>query len=215
MSRSDDGLREPDFGDGPDAEEFARLLQLALESREIRGLIRSAGHAVHADLLRTEALRERAVIAAVAAPEYRAFLRAASTTGVRAEAPPEPPDDAPGPERGSTLAVLAVLTPALSAMAAVLLLLIAYALHLVGFHAHLARGLHNAGWMFAGIAALCALPALAALLITAARKRPAAQAGPAPDSEAARAYELWRQALLERGILPDLRDRIATADRRQ
>ncbi|WP_438295305.1 hypothetical protein [Streptomyces sp. HUAS TT7] len=215
MGRSDDGLREQGFGDGLDAEEFARLLQLALTSREIKGLLRSAGHAVDADRLRTEALGECAVIAAVAAPEYRAFLRAASTTDVRAEAPPEPLDDVPEPERGGALAVLAVLAPALSALAAVLLLLIGYALHLVGFHAHLVRGLHNAGRMFAGLAAICALPGLAALLITAARNRPAAQARPAPDSEAARAYELWRQALLERGILPHLRERIATANRRR
>lgn len=81
MSRSDDGLREQD------AEEFARLLQLALKSREIKGLLRSAGHAVDADRLRSEALRERARIAASAACEYRAFLRAAAATGVRAEAP--------------------------------------------------------------------------------------------------------------------------------
>ncbi|WP_406509897.1 hypothetical protein [Streptomyces sp. NBC_00212] len=213
MSRSDDGLREQD------AEEFAHLLQLALTSREIKGLLRSAGHAVDADRLRGEALRERARIAAAAACEYRAFLRAAAATDVRAEAPPEPLDDIPEPERGGLLTVLAVLTPALSAMAAALLLLIGYALHLVGLHAHLARGLHNAGWMFASLAALSALPGLVALLVTAARNRPAAQAGPgpqagpAPHPEAVRAYELWRQALLERGILPHLRERTAAASR--
>ncbi|MFI6471017.1 hypothetical protein ACIBL5_12295 [Streptomyces sp. NPDC050516] len=207
MSRSDDGLREQD------AEEFAHLLQLALESTEIKGLLRSAGHAVDADRLRSEALRERARIAAAAACEYRAFLRAAAATDVRAEAPSEPLDDIPEPERGGLLAVLAVLTPALSAMAAALLLLIGYALHLVGLHAHLARGLHNAGWMFAGLAALSVLPGLVALLVTAARNRPAAQAGPAPHPEAVRAYELWRQALLERGILPHLREHTAAASR--
>lgn len=207
MSRSDDGLREQD------AEEFAHLLQLALKSREIKGLLRSAGHAVDVDRLRSEALRERARIAAAAACEYRAFLRAAAATDVRAEAPAEPLDDIPEPERGGLLAVLAVLTPALSAMAAALLLLIGYALHLVGLHAHLARGLHNAGWMFAGLAALSVLPGLVALLVTAARNRPAAQAGPGPHPEAVRAYELWRQALLERGILPHLREYTAAASR--
>jgi hypothetical protein len=96
-------------------------------------------------------------------------------------------------------------------MAAVLFLLIGYALQLVGFHPHLARALRNSGWMFTGLAAVSALPGLAALLITAARNRPVAEASPAPDPEAARAYELWRQALLERGILPHLREHIAAA----
>ncbi|MGW2859530.1 serine/threonine-protein kinase [Streptomyces sp. SDr-06] len=206
MHRSD-GLREQD------AREFARLLQQALDSREIRGLLRSSRHAVDAGRLRAGALRERAGIAAVANPEYQAFLRAAALPEVRADAQAQPPDDLQEPGRGGLLAVLAVLTPTLSAMAAVLLLLIGYALRLVGLHVHLARGLHNAGWMLAGLAAVSALPGLAAVLVTAARNRPSPQTAPPPGPEAAHAYELWRQALLERGILPHLRRRIEAAHR--
>ncbi|MFJ8386523.1 hypothetical protein ACIQ9Q_18730 [Streptomyces sp. NPDC094438] len=206
MNRSD-GLRTQD------AEEFARLLQLALDSREIRRQLRSVAQAVDVEELRIRALRELGTIAAAAAAEHRAFLRAAATAEERAGGHPGPDDEPadPEPERGGLLAVLAVLTPALAAIAAALLLLIGYALQLAGFHPHLARGLRNSGWLFAGLAALSALPGLAALLITAARNRPAAQAGPAPDPETARAYELWRQALLERGILPHLREHIAAA----
>lgn len=72
----------------------------------------------------------------------------------------------------------------------------------------------TAGWFFAAVAAAAVLVAAIGLLVTALRN--GATALPAVDDEqeelpeeVARAREAWRHALLERGILPFLRDALA------
>ncbi|MGW4701641.1 hypothetical protein ACWEP1_15020, partial [Streptomyces sp. NPDC004285] len=58
------------------------------------------------------------------------------------------------------------------------------------------------------------LRAGAGLLLTALRNSPAAADGTATaDDELSRAREAWRRALLERGILPFLRDALAATQR--
>jgi hypothetical protein len=64
------------------------------------------------------------------------------------------------------------------------------------------------GWVFGAVTAIAILVAAVGLLLTALRNKPSALGGPYGefDGEVARAREAWREALLERGVLPFLRD---------
>ncbi|MFF4508389.1 hypothetical protein [Streptomyces sp. NPDC001401] len=70
-----------------------------------------------------------------------------------------------------------------------------------------AQSMITAGWVSGAVLA----GALAALLAFALRNRPSLEAGPHGElsKELARAKEAWREALLERGILPFLREALA------
>ncbi|MGW1927463.1 hypothetical protein ACWCQ0_53595, partial [Streptomyces massasporeus] len=125
---------------------------------------------------------------------------------VRPEAAPAPTGRPrqPATAGNGLLAALAVLTPVLSAAAAAIFLLLGYGLQLTGTQQHLAVALIRAGWIAGAVAVLAAATAGTALVITAARHR-ATSRRPQPGAAAlARAHAAWRQALLERGLLPFL-----------
>ncbi|GAA3507301.1 hypothetical protein [Streptomyces showdoensis] len=121
----------------------------------------------------------------------------------------------PDPEAAGAglLAVAAVLVPVLSGAAALVFLLIGYVLTLLDPRSSFAGALTGAGWWFAALAGAGVLFAAAGLVVTALRAgRP-----PADDDEeeaeeeaedleddVSRAREAWRNALLERGIVPFL-----------
>ncbi|MGW2050415.1 hypothetical protein ACWCPF_35365 [Streptomyces sp. NPDC001858] len=107
-------------------------------------------------------------------------------------------------------AVLAVLTPVLAGTAAVIFLLVGYLLNVLVPTASIAVPLLTTGWVFAAITAASILVGGTALLLTALReaRAPTTQHDPA-DDEVARAREVWHEALLERGILPFLREALA------
>ncbi|NJP42955.1 hypothetical protein [Actinacidiphila epipremni] len=105
-------------------------------------------------------------------------------------------------------AVLAVLTPLLAGAAALIFLLIGYAMGAVHPQPAIAQPLRTAGWFFAAVAAAAVLLGAIGLLLTALRDGSTAlhdaPDGLPPEVHAAR--EAWQQALLERGLLPFLDD---------
>ncbi|MBV2354796.1 hypothetical protein KUM39_10530 [Streptomyces sp. J2-1] len=118
---------------------------------------------------------------------------------------------APAPAGAGAVAVVAVLAPVLAGAAAAIFLLVGYVLRAVAPQQAFARSMLTAGWVFGAIAAAAILLAGAGLLITALRNGPSARAAvhDRASEEVARARDAWRDALLERGILPFLRDALA------
>ncbi|MFJ4894964.1 hypothetical protein ACIP5U_33965 [Streptomyces sp. NPDC088788] len=103
------------------------------------------------------------------------------------------------------VAVVAVLAPFLAGAASAIFLLVGYVLKMLNPEPALAQSMLNAGWLFAGVTAAALVTAAAGLLVTALRN--GAPPGSESDDECgevARAKEAWRDALLQRGILPFL-----------
>ncbi|MCF6522154.1 hypothetical protein [Streptomyces sp. JJ36] len=111
------------------------------------------------------------------------------------------------------LAIVSVLAPLLAGTAAVIFLLVGYALHVLSPEPALAEGMRNAGWAFTALAAATALLGMGGVLLTAVRNGSrgavAPPGGSALAEEVAQARAAWREALLERGILPFLREALA------
>ncbi|WP_405584062.1 hypothetical protein [Streptomyces sp. NBC_01190] len=102
--------------------------------------------------------------------------------------------------------VLAVLTPLLAGAAAVIFLIIGYALAAVSPEPAIAGPLRTAGWFFAVITAAAVVLGVVGLLLTAVRDGSGA-IHDAPDSlppEVGRARLHWRETLLSSGMLPFL-----------
>ncbi|MES4902360.1 MULTISPECIES: hypothetical protein [unclassified Streptomyces] len=109
-------------------------------------------------------------------------------------------------------AVLSVLAPVLAGTAAVIFLLVGYLLHLLDPTPSIAQPMVTAGWLFAALTAAGLLIAAVGLLLTAMRNGTGAIRGSARSAqreEVDRTREAWRLALLERGVVPFLRDALA------
>ncbi|MFF3956505.1 hypothetical protein ACFYY1_25285 [Streptomyces sp. NPDC001890] len=121
----------------------------------------------------------------------------------------------PAPEAtgAGVLAVILVLLPVLAGTATVLLLLAGYLLKMLNPPPSFASTMVGAGWSFAAITVAAVLAAAVGLVITALRRGSTSRTTEDQDEElwedVARAREAWRHALLERGILPFLRDALA------
>ncbi|MEU1307395.1 hypothetical protein ABZ419_00605 [Streptomyces cinnamoneus] len=224
-----------------DRPEFERVLDQALRSAdrdpEISALAAAIGQRLNTEQLRTMALSATAAISACAAPEYQDFvsareeLRARSTAARpqpvgRAVAPAAPPgdedpdagtdpaalpgDEDPGAGAG---AVLVVLAPVLAGIAAFLFLLIGYVMRTVGSNEAVADQMIKVGWWFGGFTVAGVLIAMSGMLRTALRngRRPEGLPADRLTEEAEQAREAWRQALLDRGIMPFLREALANA----
>lgn len=202
---------------------FAHALGQALDSPEVREAMRRVPGTADREQLRTRAHRERGALCAAAAPEYETYARLRSALGAPPSDETHPRPRTAADSGGGLLPALAVLVPSLGAVAAALFLAIGFGMRLVGFHRQFADELVYAGWLAAGIAAAATVAGLAWMLVTAARNRSAttADGGPAPgpgadagtgarglEPEVARARAAWQRALLERGVLPFLLDRI-------
>ena len=118
------------------------------------------------------------------------------------------------------VAMVSVLAPVLAGTAAVIFLTLGYTLHLLTPEPAVAGPIRSVGWVFAALAAAGILIAMAGLLLAAMRNGAGAARAPvghqaaAPDSgrltdEVALARVAWREALLERGIVPFLREALA------
>ncbi|MEU0136766.1 hypothetical protein ABZ172_22460 [Streptomyces sp. NPDC006296] len=201
-----------------DRPEYERILADALRHAQARPDPDGVGNRLNPEQLRTMVLDATPLIAAAASTEYEHYVK------VRAELRgPEDPDartsvlgpaaEETAPEGAGTLAVIAVLAPLLAATAALIFLLIGYSLKALDPAPAVAGSMVAAGWFFAAVAAAATLAAAVGLLVTALRN--GSTALPAVDEEdelpedVARAREAWRHALLERGILPFLRDALA------
>ncbi|WP_230197042.1 hypothetical protein [Streptomyces coriariae] len=190
-----------------DRVDFETVLDMALALTDVRAGLRDDLDRNSTTRLRAQALGAAEEIAAAAGAEYRAYCAVRTAVGRRASAPD---GRFPAPD-GAVWPVLAVLVPAVSAVAAAALLLIGYGLRLVGQGEGFAASVVTAGWMLALVAAVTTAAGLWALLLTALRGRdepgtasPGAR-GSANGADVERARERWREALLERGVLPYLR----------
>ena len=197
-----------------DRPEFERVLREALRRSRERPESVVPEPRLTSEQLRTLALDASAGIAARAADEYRHYVEvrraAADDSGAGGEGT-ESPDDGEGP---GLLAMFSVLAPVLAAVAAVLFLLTGYLMRAVGSDPRAASSLVGVGWVFAALTGGTMVLAMGGLLVTAARDGSAsvraASASPEPE-EVVRARDAWRQALLERGVEPFLRDTLAAA----
>ncbi|MGW7514705.1 hypothetical protein ACWGJ2_03840 [Streptomyces sp. NPDC054796] len=175
-----------------------------------------------------EEMRHLANLPASAAPQQRG---AAKSDGGSAEGGPGRAGEAEGgvglagavgeglvETAGAGLAaMLSVLAPVLAGTAALIFLLLGYLLHMVTPEPAVAEPMRDIGLVFAVLAAAGAVVAMTALWLTALRngsssiraKEEAAGPGAALADEVDRARGLWREALLERGILPFLREALA------
>lgn len=132
--------------------------------------------------------------------------RDASTTGLAAAM-----GEVTETKGASGVAVAAVLAPVLAGTLAAIFLIIGYVLKLLDPAPTFARTMLTTGWLFGAVAACAILVAIVGLLFTALRDRPSLETGPYTElsEEVAQAKEAWRKALLERGILPFLREALA------
>ncbi|MEE4541092.1 hypothetical protein V2S66_03800 [Streptomyces sp. V4-01] len=177
---------------------------------------------LNAEQLRTLALAASDAIGATAADEYDAYLKIRADTREAARESARLRDGrsfgyaamgvADGAGSGAGLiAVMAVLTPLLAGAAAVIFLLIGYALRAVSPEPGIASPLRTAGWFFAAVTAASILLGAIGLLLTALRDGSSA-IHDAPDAmppDVAQARDAWHRALLDRGMLPFLDDAVA------
>ncbi|MEU6590923.1 hypothetical protein ABZ923_17170 [Streptomyces sp. NPDC046881] len=210
-----------------DRQEFERLLDEALRSAPHRPELAAVGQRLNIEQLRTMALSASALITAAAAAEYQHYVTLRAELRQPALSVPPTAENSGTVDPGSTttglaaslgeaaestgagaVAVVAVLAPVLSGTAAVIFLLVGYILKMLDPGHTLARTLLTTGWVFGAITAAAILVAAVGLLLTALRNSTPAdeRARDAAHEELARAREEWRDALLERGIVPFLQE---------
>ncbi len=213
-----------------DRQEYERILDEALRSTPHRSELAAVGQRLNPEQLRTMALNASALITAAAATEYQHYVKvreelrrpAPSTPRVReGSGSTDPGTSAVGPaatgEAAETagagaIAVAAVLTPVLAGTAAAIFLLVGYLLQMLNPKPAFAQTLLNTGWVFGAVTAAAILIAAVGLLLTALRNGAGSlQADPHGErnEEVTRAREAWREALLERGIMPFFREALA------
>lgn len=213
-----------------DRQEYERILDEALRSAPHRPELAAVGQRLNTEQLRTMALNATALITAAAATEYQHYVKvreelrrpAPSTpSSVRESGSGEPGAGAMGlattlGEAAETagagaVAIVAVLAPVLAGTAAAIFLLVGYILKMIDPAPAFAQTMITAGWVFGAVTAAAILLAGVGLLLTALRNSPSLEAGTygKAGAEVLRAREEWREALLERGILPFLRDALA------
>ncbi|MFD7283529.1 hypothetical protein ACFV80_42710 [Streptomyces sp. NPDC059862] len=108
-------------------------------------------------------------------------------------------------------AVFAAPAAVLSGTVAAIFFVVGLVLKLFSAESASARTMITAGWVVGALSVAAILVAAFGLLLTALRNRPSLDTGPYGEmsGEVARAREAWREALLEHGILPFLREALA------
>ncbi|MDR6977043.1 hypothetical protein J2X68_003737 [Streptomyces sp. 3330] len=221
----------PQHLNSEDRQEYERILDEALRSAPHHPELAAVGQRLNPEQLRTMALNASALITVAAAAEYQHYVKvreelrhpAPSTPSSASETGSAEPgaaamglattmgEAAQAAEAAGAGAVAAVLTPVLAGTAAVIFLLVGYLLRVLDPEQGFARTMVTAGWTFGAVAVAAMLVATVALLLTALRNRPSLEAGPYGElsEEVDQAREAWRDALLERGILPFLQEALA------
>ncbi|MGI5444466.1 hypothetical protein ACQEVM_01715 [Streptomyces sp. CA-243310] len=198
-----------------DRPEFDRLLDEALRTANERPELAALGERLNAEQLRTMAMGASAILTAAAAAEYNHFVKVredlrdeALTASGRAG---EHQDG--GQDGGAGVsAIVAVLAPVLAGTAMLIFLLVGYSLKMLDPEPAFAKTMLTAGWLFGALTVAALLFAVIGLLVTAVRNSStevAAEETVVIPDELSRAREAWRNALLERGIMPFLRDALA------
>ncbi|MEV6244743.1 hypothetical protein AB0M38_00900 [Streptomyces sp. NPDC051742] len=192
-----------------DRAEYERVLDDALSTAHARPDLAGAGTRLTLAQLRAMTLNATTLVTSAAASEYDHFVKVREQHRATLGARPAENSDRPGPGPG-VVAILTVMVPVLAGTAAVIFLLVGAVLRALAPTLVFGATLLTAGLVFGAVAAAGLLGAAVGLLMTALRNSPAAvHTGSAPDDELSRAREAWRRALLERGILPFLRDALA------
>ena len=210
-----------------DRQEYERILDEALRSAPHRPELAAVGQRLNPEQLRTMALNATALITAAASTEYQHYVKvrdelrqpaSAGSSAVRESGAAEPGTGASGlaatmggvadSAGAGAVAVVAVLAPVLAGTAAAIFLLVGYILRMLDPEQGFARTMLTTGWVFGAVTAVAILVAAVGLLLTALRNKPTAEGGPYGElqGEVAQAKEAWHEALLERGILPFLRE---------
>ncbi|GAB2733831.1 hypothetical protein [Streptomyces bullii] len=213
-----------------DRPEFERILDEALRSAPHRPELAAVGQRLNPEQLRTMALNATALITAAAATEYQHYVKVREELRRPAPSTPSSVRESGSSEPGAStvglattmgevaetagagaVAVVAVLAPVLAGTAAAIFLLVGYILKMLDPEPAFAQTMLTTGWVFGAVTAAAILTAAVGLLITALRNKPTADSGPYGElgGEVVRAREAWRDALLERGILPFLREALA------
>ncbi len=218
-----------------DRQEYERILDEALRSAPHRPELAAVGQRLNPEQLRTMALNATALITVAAAAEYQHYVKVrdemrhpapSAPSSVRESGSTEPGTGAVGfaTTMGETavettgagaVAVVAVLAPVLAGTAAAIFLLVGYILKMLDPEPAFAQTMLTTGWVFGAVTAAAIFVAAVGLLLTALRNSPdAEEAGTYGEltGEVAQAREVWREALLERGILPFLREALAHSD---
>ncbi|QKW28384.1 hypothetical protein HUT11_21435 [Streptomyces seoulensis] len=204
-----------------DRQEFERILDEALRSAPHRPELAAIGKRLTTEQLRTMALGATALITAAAADEYQHYVK--TREELRRPAPTAPSVlDTGAAEPGTVTAaagaagagagaVVAVLAPVLAGIAATVFLLVGYLLKMLDPAPAFARTMITAGWVFGAVTAASIVVAGAGLLIAALRNRSSTEYGGhgGLPEEVGQAREAWRDALLERGIVPFLHAALA------
>src|SRR3954468_8934978 len=213
-----------------DRQEYERILDEALRSAPQRPELAAVGQRLNPEQLRTMALNATALITAAAAVEYQHYVKVreelrrpepSTPSSVHASGSAEPGAGAMGlatsiGEAAETagagaVAVVAVLAPVLAGTAAAIFLLVGYILKMLDPEPAFAQTMITTGWVFGAMTAAAILVAAVGLLLTALRNGPSLDKGSHDEAseEVTRAKGAWHDALLERGILPFLRDALA------
>ncbi|MGW7456979.1 hypothetical protein [Streptomyces sp. NPDC054797] len=199
-----------------DRPEFDRLLDEALRTAQDRPELATLGERLNAEQLRTMAQGASALLAAAAAAEYDHYVKVREERRDESLSAPGAAGDEYGEQGGGggvgVSAVVAVLAPVLAGTAMLIFLLVGYSLKMIDPEPAFAETMLTAGWLFGGLTVAALIFAVIGLLVTAVRNSAtevAADETEAIPDEVARAREAWRHALLERGIMPFLRDALA------
>ncbi|MEU8980705.1 hypothetical protein [Streptomyces sp. NPDC048309] len=214
-----------------DRQEYERILDEALRSAPHRPELAAVGQRLNPEQLRTMALNATALITAAAATEYQHYVKVREELRHPAPSIPVVSEESGSTEPGAAalglaatvgevsetagagaIAVVAVLAPVLAGTAAAIFLLVGYILKMLDPEPAFAKTLLTTGWVFGAVTAAAILVAAVGLLLTALRNGASSlQAGARGElsDQVARAREAWCEALLERGILPFLREALA------
>ncbi|WP_265564565.1 hypothetical protein [Streptomyces hygroscopicus] len=183
---------------------FERMVERALDLPEIATATGSAEAGPSRERLRAEALEARDRLTGVAACEYdhyRTLRTAARVDGTR--------QDADRTTKSGFLPVLALLVPSLGAVATGAFLLCGFGLRAFAARPHIDDGLVMAGVIAAAVTAGAALGDLGWLLVNRARRRRPGSDDPVDrDPGVRRAREAFECAVLERGLVPFLLERV-------
>ncbi|MGW0737418.1 hypothetical protein [Streptomyces sp. NPDC002851] len=218
-----------------DRQDYERILDEALRSAPDHPDLAAVGDRLNPEQLRTMALNATTLITAAAAAEYQHYVKVREELREPPRTVPSATSSSAVSESGHTdgsgsvglaaamgevtesagagvVAVLAVLAPVLAGAAAVIFLLVGFILKMLTPEPAFADTMLTTGWVFGGLTAAGILVAAIGLLLTALRNGSTSLRAGSPGDlheEVARAREAWRAALLERGVLPFLREALA------
>ncbi|MGW6015840.1 hypothetical protein [Streptomyces sp. NPDC055210] len=211
-----------------DRQEYERILDEALQSAPHRPEPAATDQRLNPAQLRTMALNATALITAAASTEYQHYIKVReklrqSASPVRGASNLPVPDisgagstpnvrEATEPTGAGASAIVAVLTPVLAGTAAAIFLLVGYILKMLDPEPGIARTLLTTGWLFGAVTAVSIVIAAVCLLLAALRNGSSslqADTHSERSKEVIQAREAWHKALLERGIMPFLREALA------